>query len=61
MSEKRGLSPIVADEFKVRRLTAGDDNAYLTDQADIVLAGKSGSRRWRDGTACANEAWRMAA
>ncbi|WP_333841472.1 calcium-binding protein [Pelomicrobium sp.] len=27
------------DEFKVRRLTASDDNAYLTDKADIVLAG----------------------
>ncbi|MFN3629273.1 MAG: calcium-binding protein, partial [Casimicrobiaceae bacterium] len=27
------------DEFKVRRLTASDDNAYLTNQADIVLAG----------------------
>lgn len=27
------------DEFRVRRLTAVDDNTYLTDQADIVLAG----------------------
>ncbi|MCX7668677.1 MAG: hypothetical protein N2439_01205, partial [Anaerolineae bacterium] len=27
------------DEFKVRRLTAGDDNTWLTDKADIVLAG----------------------
>jgi len=27
------------DEFMVRRLTAGDDNTWLTDKADIVLAG----------------------
>ncbi|MEW5678663.1 calcium-binding protein [Comamonas kerstersii] len=27
------------DEFKVRTLTGGDDNAWLTDKADIVLAG----------------------
>lgn len=26
-------------EFKVRRLTAGDDTSWLTDKADIVLAG----------------------
>lgn len=27
------------DEFKVRTLTEGDDNTWLTDKADIVLAG----------------------
>ncbi|MBD3814647.1 MAG: hypothetical protein IE917_21060, partial [Betaproteobacteria bacterium] len=27
------------DEFKVKRLAAGDDNTWLTDKADIVLAG----------------------
>lgn len=49
------------DEFKVERLTAGDDNTWLTDKADIVLAGEGESRRWRDGT-CANDAmWRVAA
>jgi len=33
------------DEFKVKRLTAGDDNAYLTDKADIMLVGEGESRR----------------
>ena len=49
------------DEFKVRALT-GEDNAYLTDKADMVLAGDGKSRRWRYGDESANdETWRAAA
>lgn len=60
LPQTAGIAALL-DEFKVRRLTGGDDNAYLTDRADIVLAGRGKSRRWRDG-ACANDAiWRVAA
>jgi len=37
------------NEFKVRRLTGGDDTAYLTDKADIVLAGEGNDRLYGYG------------
>ncbi|WP_157381302.1 hypothetical protein [Tepidiphilus margaritifer] len=45
------------DEFKVHTLTGGDDYAYLTENADIVL---SKNLRYRDGET-ANGDWRLAA
>ena len=49
------------DEFKLRTLTGGDDNAHLTDKADIVLAGEGISWQRRH-SGCANDAiWRVAA
>lgn len=38
LPQTAGIAALL-DEFKVRTLTGGDDNAYLTDKADIVLAG----------------------
>ncbi len=35
---------VLLNEFKVRRLTAGDDNIGLTDKADIVLADEGNDR-----------------
>jgi VCBS repeat-containing protein len=39
LPQTAGITALL-DEFKVRTLTGGDDNAYLTDKADIVLAGE---------------------
>jgi hypothetical protein len=39
LPQTAGIAALL-DEFKVRTLTGGDDNAYLTDKADIVLAGE---------------------
>ncbi|MEZ5616210.1 MAG: putative Ig domain-containing protein [Rhodocyclaceae bacterium] len=39
LPQTAGITALL-DEFKVRRLTSGDDNAYLTNNADIVLAGE---------------------
>ncbi|MFM5727816.1 calcium-binding protein [Aeromonas veronii] len=39
LPETAGIKALL-DEFKVRRLTSGDDTAYLTNSADIVLAGE---------------------
>lgn len=38
LPQTAGIAALL-NEFKVRTLTGGDDNAYLTDKADIVLAG----------------------
>uniref|UniRef100_UPI000AC8708B calcium-binding protein n=1 Tax=Comamonas kerstersii TaxID=225992 RepID=UPI000AC8708B len=38
LPQTAGIAALL-DEFKVRTLTGGDDNAWLTDKADIVLAG----------------------
>lgn len=38
LPQTAGVSALL-DEFKVKRLTAGDDTTGLTDKADIVLAG----------------------
>ncbi|QTW17772.1 calcium-binding protein [Comamonas kerstersii] len=38
LPQTAGIAALL-DEFKVRTLTGGDDNTYLTDKADIVLAG----------------------
>jgi hypothetical protein len=46
---------------ELRRLTAGDDNAYLADKADLVLAGAGKSQRWWDGDCANNRMWRVAA
>jgi len=47
------------NEFKVRTLTVGNYYAYLTNNADVVMAGV-GERRW-SGEDCVNWDWRMAA
>jgi len=39
LPQTAGIAALL-DEFKVRTLTGGDDNAYLTDKANIVLAGE---------------------
>jgi VCBS repeat-containing protein len=39
LPQTAGITALL-NEFKVRTLTGGDDNAYLTDKADIVLAGE---------------------
>jgi Ca2+-binding RTX toxin-like protein len=39
LPDSPGIAALLS-EFKVRRLTGGDDHAYLTDKADIVLAGE---------------------
>ena len=38
LPQTAGITALL-NEFKVRTLTGGDDNTYLTDKADIVLAG----------------------
>ncbi len=57
LPQTAGITALL-NEFKVRTLTSGDDNAYLADKADIVLFDICNS--WRDGEA-ANKAWRIAA
>jgi hypothetical protein len=57
LPDSPGIAALL-NEFKVRRLTGGDDNAYLTDKADIVLAGDV--QRWQDRE-CANDVWGVAA
>jgi len=50
------------DEFRVRRLAAGNDVTGLTNNPGILLAGEGKSRYWQYGMECANNpAWRMAA
>ena len=39
LPQTAGIAALL-DEFKVRTLTGGDDNAWLSDKADIVLAGE---------------------
>lgn len=39
LPQTAGIAALLS-EFKVRTLTSGDDNTYLTNSADIVLAGK---------------------
>lgn len=39
LPQSAGIAALL-DEFKVRRLTSGNDNPSLTDQSDIVLAGE---------------------
>jgi hypothetical protein len=60
LPQTAGITALL-DEFKVRTLTGGDDNAYLANNADIVLAGDGKSRRWRYGECANDEMWRVLA
>jgi hypothetical protein len=58
LPQTAGIAALL-NEFKVRRLTAGDDVTGLTDKDDIVLARQS--RRWLDGECANDEMWEVAA